>query len=258
MSLEVGGELFQTILAGIILSGVGVVHVTHVVVNLYVGYRQYGRLFGAGGLRGACIGVGDSTVEENREPLHTKVGLLVSFCLLAVAITLNALFFSSWPQIHFQPDGPNAFWSYLSWLGLLGCLLVLVAFSVVHWTMGREWAGQVVVKKDAQLVSSGIFSLARHPMYAAILWLPLFWLLATGGWLVALAILLAVLCTAARAPTEERILIRAFGPQYLDYMRRVGPFYPFSYELWQHDPTILVEAASQQLDLSENEEAEQE
>jgi protein-S-isoprenylcysteine O-methyltransferase Ste14 len=234
-----GQDTTQTYIALGLVSVIPLTHLIHVIYNVWLGWRSYGEACGWRGLTGACFGSGDATVQENRESLASRIRIVVASVLLGLAITLNIIFWSDWVQIHFGPNGPNAAFVVFSWIGLVLLLLIVIAFVVVHVTLGRNWSGQVVVKRDPELVTTGIYAFARHPMYAVLLWLPLSWFLATGGWLVALAELFLVLCVASRAPAEERLLIEIFGYHYFQYMSRVGPFWRCNLELWKHDTSEI-------------------
>lgn len=82
--------------------------------------------------------------------------------------------------------------------------------------------------KDHKLVTSGIYSLMRHPSYCGWFW-----------WSVSTQVLLAnPFCTLAyaaasysffadRIPYEEETLIEHFGNDYVQYRKRVPSGVPF-------------------------------
>jgi protein-S-isoprenylcysteine O-methyltransferase Ste14 len=63
-------------------------------------------------------------------------------------------------------------------------------------------------------------------MYAVFLWASIGTLLATLNWVIAWCVFGLVLVTLRRIDTEERILVDAFGGQYLEYRRRVSALGP--------------------------------
>lgn len=104
-------------------------------------------------------------------------------------------------------------------------LHVPLAACTLHGTaqhLGAAWAPFVSVKKEQKLVTSGPYSLCRHPMYTSVLLFGLGSALATGSWLVggAWVSMVAALCVA-RVPQEEAVVRRAFGQQYQRYAASV-------------------------------------
>ena len=61
----------------------------------------------------------------------------------------------------------------LQFFGL--CLMIVagVGFTVVHFNMGDSWSPVPEVKPEMELVESGLFAFARHPMYMFFTW---FWM----------------------------------------------------------------------------------
>jgi len=96
-----------------------------------------------------------------------------------------------------------------------------------HADLGRQWSPTVEFKDDHKLVTQGVYTRIRHPMYSAhVLWgiaqallLPN---LIAGPW--ALILICGVL--ALRIPREERAMIEEFGDAYRQYMERTGRILP--------------------------------
>ncbi len=63
-------------------------------------------------------------------------------------------------------------------------------------------------------------------MYSAMfLWAVGLWL-TTANWLTALAPIGFALFFILRVPNEERMMVEAFGEEYLEYMKYTGRFVP--------------------------------
>jgi protein-S-isoprenylcysteine O-methyltransferase Ste14 len=114
-------------------------------------------------------------------------------------------------------------WSYVpNWLVLVGDALVALSFYGFFLTFRQNAfaAATVRVESDQPVISTGLYAIVRHPMYAAALALFLGTPLALGSWwgLVPAALLLAALVW--RLLDEESYLARNL-PGYTDYQRQV-------------------------------------
>jgi len=113
------------------------------------------------------------------------------------------------------------------WLGLLFAIATLWMFRLTHKALGRNWSVSLDVREGHRLVTDGIYSRVRHPMYSA------FWL-----WAVAQALLLPNWVAGfaglvgfgtlffGRVAREERMMLEMFGDSYRAYMERTGRIFP--------------------------------
>jgi protein-S-isoprenylcysteine O-methyltransferase Ste14 len=115
-------------------------------------------------------------------------------------------------------------------VGTLVLGLVLVALGVgialaAGAGLGRTLTASPIPKADGQLVTTGVYGLARHPIYSGLLVLGVGLVVIGASWLHALAwvALLSVLMTKARF--EERMLADQY-PDYATYAARVGRLVP--------------------------------
>ena len=117
-----------------------------------------------------------------------------------------------------------------AWLGAAFALASLLMFHLTHRALGRNWSVSLELRERHQLVTEGVYSKIRHPMYTA------FWL-----WAVAQALLLPNLVAGLsglvgfgslfffRVGHEERLLLDAFGESYRSYMARTARLIPWFY-----------------------------
>lgn len=129
---------------------------------------------------------------------------------------LNFLAFAEYP---FQPGA--------AWLGTLVFAFSLWLFRRTHKDLGRNWSVSLDIRETHKLITQGVYSKVRHPMYSA------FWL-----WAIAQALLLPNWIAGfsgivgfgtlffGRVFEEERMMERAFGDEYRDYMRRTWRILP--------------------------------
>ena len=79
-----------------------------------------------------------------------------------------------------QPKFANyTFMPWLAWLGAAVFALALWLFYRTHHDLGRNWSVTLEIREQHKLITSGVYSRLRHPMYSA------FWL-----WALAQALLL--------------------------------------------------------------------
>jgi len=114
-----------------------------------------------------------------------------------------------------------------AWLGLFVAIAALVMFHQTHRALGRNWSISLDVREDHRLVTDGIYTRVRHPMYSA------FWL-----WAIAQALLLPNWVAGfsglvgfgilffGRIAREERMMLETFGDDYRAYMARTGRIFP--------------------------------
>ena len=103
-----------------------------------------------------------------------------------------------------------------------------VAFSVwARITLGRNWSAEVTFKQDHELIESGPYALARHPIYTGIIAMALGTAINYGR-VVGFG-LLVVVCGGVwwKARQEERLMIRHFPDAYAEYRTHVRAIIPF-------------------------------
>jgi protein-S-isoprenylcysteine O-methyltransferase Ste14 len=98
-----------------------------------------------------------------------------------------------------------------------------------HADLGRQWSPTLAIRSGHQLVTEGVYSRIRHPMYASH-WL---WAVAQAmllsNWIAGPAFLVCFLpLYLTRVPEEERLMLDSFGDEYRQYMARTGRLVPRS------------------------------
>lgn len=121
----------------------------------------------------------------------------------------------------------HQFQPMLAWLGTCAFALSWWLFYRTHKDLGRNWSVTLDIRVQHALVTTGVYSRLRHPMYSA------FWL-----WAVAQALLLPnwfagpagivgfgtlFFCRVGR---EEQLMAETFGDQYRQYVARTHRIIP--------------------------------
>jgi len=116
-------------------------------------------------------------------------------------------------------------------LQLLGAALSIVCVVLTIRAvqeLGKQWSLEARLVEGHELVTTGPYSLVRHPIYAAMLGM----LIATGivlsYWAIIIgAVVVFLIGTFIRTRFEERLLREAFGEQFERWRSRVPGLIPF-------------------------------
>jgi protein-S-isoprenylcysteine O-methyltransferase Ste14 len=127
---------------------------------------------------------------------------------------------------------------YGAWFVDIGSPTQIVSFAALAVSIYLALAGFLTLKRlgrpqghfeyTTELVTGGVFRFIRHPMYASLLFF------AVGADLkqplsppVVAIFVITVAAIFLTAKAEEKDLVAAFGPRYLDYMKKTARFIPF-------------------------------
>jgi protein-S-isoprenylcysteine O-methyltransferase Ste14 len=121
-------------------------------------------------------------------------------------------------------------WRHTLPLGVVSDLIVLAGAAFTVWariTLGRNWSVEVTFKQDHELIESGPYALARHPIYTGLIAMVLGTAIAYGRPLG--FGLLVGLCASLwwKARLEEQIMSKHFPDAYAEYKTRVRAIVPF-------------------------------
>ena len=105
--------------------------------------------------------------------------------------------------------------------------LVCLGLSIHCWRrMGRSWRMAVAPDQDTALVTTGLYGVVRHPIYALSIALMLCTLVVVPTTPVLAMALVHIGLMLAKARNEERFLAARHGAVYQRYMQRTGRFMP--------------------------------
>ena len=108
--------------------------------------------------------------------------------------------------------------------------LVCLGLSIHCWRrMGRNWRMAVAPDQNTELVTTGLYGLVRHPIYALSILLMTCTVVVVPTLPVAAMAVVHIGLMLTKARNEERFLVGRHGPAYQQYMQRTGRFVP---RLW--------------------------
>ena len=110
---------------------------------------------------------------------------------------------------------------------VVGGASIAMAWSAVKH-LGRQFRVNAGLYEDHELVTTGAYSIVRHPIYCALLGMLLFTLLLVAPWqrmLVPIFVMIAGM--EIRVRTEDALLESRFGESFRQYRARVSAYVPF-------------------------------
>lgn len=172
-------------------------------------------------------GAKKTAVKVNARSMREKILMSISFLglgLIPLTYVIMNLARTHWKFLAFAE---YPFQAALAWVGTAVFAFSLWLFRCTHKDLGRNWSVSLDIRETHKLVTQGVYAKVRHPMYSA------FWL-----WAIAQALLLPNWVAGfsgivgfgtlffGRVFEEERMMEKAFGAEYRDYMRRTWRILP--------------------------------
>jgi len=117
-----------------------------------------------------------------------------------------------------------------TWLGWVGVLLLIVALYLFwrsHHDLKSNWSPSLEIFQAHTLITDGIYSRIRHPMYASQwVWVLAQALLLQNGLAGPLGVLTFAIFYFMRVQGEEKMMLEKFGQTYRDYIQKTGAVIP--------------------------------
>lgn len=105
----------------------------------------------------------------------------------------------------------------------------IIIYLASRLTLGRFFSKRLNIIEGHKLVTYNIYKNIRHPSYTGSILLYLGLTLLLNSILGFTVMILSVMLVLIRIPFEEKMLINAFGQQYIDYMKRTKKLIPYVY-----------------------------
>lgn len=117
--------------------------------------------------------------------------------------------------------------TWMAWLGVILLACSLFIFWRSHFDLKANWSPTLEIRADHALITSGIYKVIRHPMYASQ-WL---WVLAQilllQNWLAGpVDLVFFIVFYFFRVRAEEKMMLDTFGEKYAEYIRNTGGVIP--------------------------------
>jgi protein-S-isoprenylcysteine O-methyltransferase Ste14 len=155
---------------------------------------------------------------ENKNRDKFSVLLIIIMSILSVAVSII-----DWA--YFSNAQDNLL------LSVIGLFIITTGIIFRIWAihaLGKHFTPTVQIKEDHRLITSGPYSVVRHPSYLGAMWA----MVGTSVFLISIiGIIISFGCMFyayyIRIATEERALSELFGKEYGEYQKKVKKLIPF-------------------------------
>jgi protein-S-isoprenylcysteine O-methyltransferase Ste14 len=171
---------------------------------------------------------GEKVYAEVERPSGSTIGLATVGTLVYFLEVLSYLCLVFTGLIFGLRDFPFLFqFPFMSSIQILGLVLTSVGYSVFIWSVAvrGRYAVSWQMPENQRLVTSGPYRYVRHPSYLGY-FLMFFGLFFLWPNLFTLFPLVAIHGYFRVTFEEERLLVRRFGDEYVEYQRKTGRFIP--------------------------------
>ncbi|MFX0171417.1 MAG: methyltransferase family protein [Candidatus Hodarchaeota archaeon] len=129
------------------------------------------------------------------------------------------IFFLDWSVFNFP--------IWIRWIGVILTVLgICVEFSTQLY-LGRNYTTLLHLRKEQSLITTGPYRYVRHPMYSALITVGIGLSLLSANWYFGLPFIATIVIIILRIKKEEEVMIKKFGEEYIQYMKRTKRFIPF-------------------------------
>lgn len=167
--------------------------------------------------------VGDSGIRSARRLKSSKEVFISSlmFGTLVVQLLLTWLYAAAIIEPHIETGNAS------TWIGLVLCFCGILFASYSQFAMGKDWRIGVDPDEETELITTGIYSKIRNPIYTACIVHGLGLLVLAPNAMVLVTGLVGFYSILAYVrQIEEPYLIRLHGEKYVQYRESTGSFLP--------------------------------
>ncbi len=158
-----------------------------------------------------------------KEEIGFRVFYMI-FWVVPFAFTFFRILLIDWLYTRILPE--KSVIEIIAFIGILFSLGFMIWSRVV---LGKNWSGRIAVKDDHQLITSGPYTIVRHPMYTGFIFAFLFSAILLGEVRGVISFVILLIGILMKLQKEERIVRNVFGTKYDDYAKRVKKLIPFIY-----------------------------
>ncbi len=163
----------------------------------------------------------DTKATQRLEPVASRI-LRVLIFLIAIVLLSTTRIPLSWLYVQLWPRGLWPFW--------LGAAVTIAGLLFAIWArehLGSNWSRSVTIKQGHELITTGPYAVARHPIYTGILAGFLGCAIAISQVRGFIALALVIFALWIKLRMEEKWMRSEFGEMYAAYSRRTAALVPY-------------------------------
>ncbi len=167
------------------------------------------------------IKAANTKTTQRLEPAASRI-LRVFIFLIAIVLLSIPRIPLPWLYLQLWPAGLWPFW--------LGVAVTIAGLLFAVWArehLGRNWSRSVTIKQDHELITTGPYSVVRHPIYTGILAGFLGMAIAISQVRGFIAFALVFLALLLKLRMEEQYMRSQFGETYATYARQTSALVPY-------------------------------
>ena len=167
------------------------------------------------------IKAANTKTTQRLEPAASRILRVVIF-IVAIALLSITKIPLPFLYLHLWPAGLLPFW--------LGVAITIGGLLFSVWArehLGSNWSRSVTIKQDHELITTGPYSMVRHPIYTGILIGFLGMAIAISQVRGFLVLVLIFLAFWLKLRMEEQWMHSQFGPTYATYANRTAALVPY-------------------------------
>ncbi len=111
--------------------------------------------------------------------------------------------------------------------GLFFCAVGVIIACRARYLLGKNWSLSVQKKDEHELITTGIYSLVRHPIYTGLVLMFFGNSLIVGDWRGLIAVAIVLLSFLFKLKKEEKWLTEVFGDRYITYKAHTKMLIPW-------------------------------
>lgn len=164
-------------------------------------------------------------VKKTAERSSSITWRLVILIGIIIVVFLVRILPHNYAQILITTIIPNTLTS-----AIIGSLIAIFGLGIAIWartTIGRNWSGSIVFKKNHELVTNGPYRFVRHPIYTGMITMLIGASVYYGFTSIFLFTILVFASFVLKSRQEEKLMIKHFGKKYIDYKKKTKAIIPF-------------------------------
>ena len=148
-------------------------------------------------------------------------------------VNYTVFFVSTLLPVLYLVFGPFSIANYIQplWAVSLGTSFGIPGIWLVwrsHSDLGQNWSYNVELRDEHSLITNGVYSTVRHPMYTAFFCMSVSQTLLIPNWIIGpLGLIGFLVFYSVRVEAEESLLHQHFGETYAAYCERTDRLIPF-------------------------------